>query len=184
MIEERGQVIALDKDRAEVEVSAGTACEHCGAAAFCNWTGRRTRRIIVRNPHAATIGQVVIVGRKKIPGTLSALAIFGMPAGLLLLGTVTGALLAGDRLAAILGGLGFMLGLAVLLLMERTAASSGRNLPVILRIVDSNRQKGDTGEENSAGRTDGIDSGNRREPHTNKSGTRQRELLEERKIHP
>ncbi len=157
MTEETGRIVALYGNQAEVEVSAGAACERCGAAALCNWTGKRTRRILARNPHCSVaIGQLVVIGRGKRASVRSALAVFGLPAGMLLLGTIIGAILDGDRLAAILGGLGLLLGMTVVLILERITARQGNSLPVILRVTESDKLEGDTREDSPVDHADNV----------------------------
>ncbi|MBM3314227.1 SoxR reducing system RseC family protein [candidate division WOR-3 bacterium] len=147
MIEEAGRVVAVQGGRAEVEVAPHGGCEHCGAAGICNWAGKREKRVFARNKLGAAVGQSVVLGRTEKGGALSALAVFGVPGGLLLLGIVAGTVLAGDKWAAGLGGAGLLAGLVVVRVLDRAAARSGRNLPVVLRLVTEEECKGDASDE-------------------------------------
>lgn len=156
MIEEQGRVVKVVGGRAEVEVVPSGACSHCGAAGICNWTGKKEKIVEARNPVGAKPGETVVLGRSGKVGAGSALLVFGLPALLLVAGVVLGSLLLNERWAGILAAAGLGLGVAVVLLVNRSAARSGRGLPEILRIV-AEGCKGDD-DETVADRGDG-DSG-------------------------
>ncbi len=119
MIEEQGRVIKVEGDRAEVAVSAHGSCARCGAASICDWTCRRERVVLARNPIGAQPGQMVIITRSREVSLRSALLVFGLPAALMVTGVVLGSLLRSDRLAVILAGAGLLAGGLILFLLDR-----------------------------------------------------------------
>ncbi|MEO0085688.1 MAG: SoxR reducing system RseC family protein [candidate division WOR-3 bacterium] len=135
MIEEQGRVVKTLGERAEVEVVPAGACSHCGAAGMCNWTGKREKIVVARNPVGAKVGQTVVMSRSERVGAGSALLVFGLPSLLLVAGVIIGSLLRNDVLAGILAAIGLGLGAAIVLLVNWSAARSGRVLPEIVRVV-------------------------------------------------
>ena len=136
-MEEHGRVTAVHGDRADVEVVPGDACRSCGASGFCNWTGKRHKLLTARNPVQAGIGDTVLVTTPESGRSRSAALVFGTPAVGMLAGVLLGSLLWGNVGAAVLGGVGLGLGLLGIKVIDKRAARSGRNLPVILRRVDA-----------------------------------------------
>lgn len=132
-------------ERAEVEIEARGSCDGCGARGLCNWTGTKHRRVLAVNRIGAAAGDAVVIELAERARLGSNLAVFGIPAALMLAGTLLGGLLISDRWAVILAGVGLGVGLAVVKLIDVRAAKSGRSLPVIVRIDDA--EKGANGEE-------------------------------------
>ncbi len=141
--EETGRVVGVNGERAEVLVVPEGGCAHCGAAGFCNWTGKRERTVIARNPIGASKGETVVISRSIRPGTCSALLVFGLPAMLMILGVIMGELLINDIGAAILAGFGVALGFLIIRIIDRAKGKTGKDLPVIVRRFNTEDMKGE-----------------------------------------
>jgi positive regulator of sigma E activity len=152
-------VTGTDGERAEVEIAVAGHCDGCGARGLCNWTGTKSRRVLAVNRAGAAVGDAVVVELVERARLGSNLAVFGIPAGLMLAGTLLGGLLISDTWAVVLAGAGLALGLGVVKLLDGAAARNGRSLPVIVRIGDV--EKGANCEEAGAGgaRAGGADRG-------------------------
>jgi positive regulator of sigma E activity len=146
-MEEPGRVRSVADGRAEVEIEPGGACEKCGASGFCNWTGKRSRLVLARNDAGAEAGDAVVVETAEAGRLGSAGLVFGLPGGLMALGVVVGSLAWNDTGAAILAGVGLVLGLALLKLIDRRYRRSGRNLPVVTRRLEGCRPPAAGGAE-------------------------------------
>lgn len=146
-------MVRIDGERAEVEVVPGSACAHCGATGVCNWTGKKEKTVVARNPVGAKAGEVVVLSRSEKQAAASALLVFGLPALLLVAGVVLGSLLLSELWAGILAAAGLLVGVVVVLFVNRAAAKSGQGLPVIARIVSGSECKGEE-DEAVAGRGD------------------------------
>lgn len=132
---ETGRVAALVGDRAEVEIETGGACDRCGAAALCRWTGQGRKLLTVRNPIGAGVGDSVLVETPEQGRSLSALLVFGLPVLLMAAGVLAGSLVWGNAGAAILAGAGLGLAVAALKIVDATLRRSGRRLPRIVEKV-------------------------------------------------
>ncbi len=150
-MEEPGKVMTIAGDRAEVEVTPGDACAHCGASGFCNWSGRKYRLVAARNPVGARVGDRVVVRTPEQGRYRSAVVVFGLPVAMMVIGIVVGSLVWGDVGAAICAGAGLAVALGVLKVLDKVAARSGRSLPEVIRIVDRNEPTGGSDEETDAG---------------------------------
>jgi len=155
--EEPGVVKTVYDDRAEVEVVPSDTCRHCGAAHLCNWSCERTRTIVARNPIGAEPGDRVYIQREEKERLRSGLLIFGLPALLMIAGVLIGATLLNDRAAVILAGIGLLIAIVILRLIERHRAHSGTGLPVITRPAVENQHLGGQDEKNSARSADCVD---------------------------
>lgn len=134
--EETGTVVQVAGNRAQVRVIPSGGCDRCGAASFCNWTGKKERVVIAINPIGAQPGDGVVISRKIKEGTNSALLLFGLPVGMMLAGVIIGGIiLRRDIWTAILMGAGLFIGIAVLKLIDRRKGQLGSGLPVIGRVL-------------------------------------------------
>lgn len=131
--EEPGVVKTVKGNRAEVEVVPSDSCRHCGAAHLCNWSCERTRTVIARNPIGAKPGDRVYIQHEEKERLRSSLLIFGLPALLMIAGVVIGATLLNDRAAVVLAGIGLLIAIGIVRLIEHRRAHSGTGLPVITR---------------------------------------------------
>jgi len=133
-MEETGKVIKTEGGRAEVEVAVRGECEHCAARGMCNWTGQNTSSVIAVNQAGAVVGDCVIL-RTGHAGR-SYLIVFGIPALGMVVGVLVGGLLLKQDLwSGILAGVGLVLGLGVIKLIDLAAGRSGKTLPVIVRVI-------------------------------------------------
>ncbi|MEO0019830.1 MAG: SoxR reducing system RseC family protein [candidate division WOR-3 bacterium] len=139
--EETGKVVGVMGERAEVQVAPEGGCAHCGAASFCNWTGKREKTVLALNPIGASVGEMVVLSRRIRPATHSALLVFGLPALLMILGVIVGALLVNDLWAAILAGAGVVLGFLLVKVVDRAKGKAGKDLPVIVRRFKTKGEK-------------------------------------------
>lgn len=161
MIKEQGRVIKLKGDCAEVAVSVQGSCARCGAASICDWTCRRERVVLARNPIGAQPGQIVIITRRQEVSLRSALLVFGVPAVLMITGVVLGSLFRSDWLGVMLAGAGLLAGGLVLFLVDRCRKVE---LPVIsTRIAESKKGGQDDESDLINDNNHGIDHGNRSE---------------------
>jgi sigma-E factor negative regulatory protein RseC len=149
MIEEVGQVTAVDDSHAEVVIERRSACGSCAAKSGCGtsllaaWFPRRRLRFRLPNAIGARPGDRVVVGLAERRLQQASLALYGLPLGGLLLGAVGGELVAARmalnaELGSVLGGLlGLIAGLAqVRRLSARQQAGSGADV-AILRVAGS-----------------------------------------------
>ncbi|MEO0071116.1 MAG: SoxR reducing system RseC family protein [candidate division WOR-3 bacterium] len=136
IFEEIGTVVQVQGDRAQVQVVPSGGCDRCGAASFCNWTGKKERVVIAVNPIGAKPGDKVVIRRKIKEGTNSALLLFGLPAGMMLFGVIIGGIiLRQDIWAAILCGAGLFIGILALKFIDRKRGKLGSGLPVIGQVL-------------------------------------------------
>ncbi|MCL6465446.1 MAG: SoxR reducing system RseC family protein [candidate division WOR-3 bacterium] len=155
--EEPGVVKTIYDDRAEVEVVPSDSCRHCGAAHLCNWSCERTRTIVARNPIGAKPGDRVYIQHEEKERLRSSLLLFGLPALLMIAGVLIGATILNDRAAVILAGIGLLIAIALVRLIERRRAHSGTGLPVITRRAVENQHLGGQDEKNSDSSADCVD---------------------------
>jgi positive regulator of sigma E activity len=142
-MQEPGRVVAVSGARAEVDVEARGECEHCSAHGICNWTGNKLRRVLAVNEAGAAAGDTVMLETTEGTGAASNILVFGLPAALMLAGVLVGGLvLKKDLWSGILAGAGLAVGIVVLKLIDTSVSRSGRNLPVIVRKVDTSEFKG------------------------------------------
>lgn len=136
-MEETGRVTKILGNRAEVEVEAKGACEHCGARGVCNWTGEKTRTVLALNRAAARVRDKVVLATGRSAGLRSNLLVFGIPALGMLAGILVGSLaLRRDLWAGVMAGVGLGLGFGIVKLIDLAAERSGKALPVIVRKLD------------------------------------------------
>ncbi|MFO7650650.1 MAG: SoxR reducing system RseC family protein [bacterium] len=135
--ESPARVVRVAGGNAEVEVTARGACGGCSNAAVCGAVGGKQRVLLARNPVGAAPGDWVAIQVSEARGTLSAVLVFGVPAALMLAGVLAGGLLMGDLWAGILAGVGLVLGVVIVTIVDRQVARSGRGLPEIVRKIES-----------------------------------------------
>lgn len=140
-------MVAVAGEQAEVALPVQGSCARCGAASLCDWTCRRERVVLARNPVGARPGQTVVISRDRRAGMGSALLTFGLPALLMIAGVTAGSLLGDDRLAAVLAGAGLLIGGLILYILDRCRRFS---LPVIVRVISESTPGGE--DEDSSDR--------------------------------
>lgn len=126
-----GRIVRILGERVEVRVNPPAACGGCANRAGCAVFGTPERTVLAENPIGAGVGERVLLVTTGQAGSLSALAAFGLPAGLLLAGIVVGNLLAGDIGAGLGGGAGLGIGAAAVMWVNRHFR--GRILPRVVR---------------------------------------------------
>ncbi len=146
MIEETGQVVAVQDGFAWIESERSSTCggcsvrSGCGTAALARVLGQRRVRLRVRNHINAGVGDTVVVGIAESGLVRSSLAVYIAPLAAFLGGALAGQFL-GDRLfeggsdiAAIGGAVaGLAAGLAWLRRFSKRTATDMSFQPVILR---------------------------------------------------
>jgi len=143
--EETGRVVRVERNYVEVALVPTEGCAHCGASSLCNWTGKRERVVRARDPIGAEVGQIVVISRSRSRSLFSTVLIFGLPAGLMCAGVLLGAVLFNELLAVLFAGVGLILGVVVLKLID---ARCGAGIPVVVRKL-SNSPQGGKDDENS-----------------------------------
>ena len=146
MIEETGQVVAVQGDFAWIESERRSTCggcsvrNGCGTAALARVLGRRRVRLRVLNPVNARVHDTVVVGIAESGLVRGSLAVYVAPLAALLGGALAGQFLgnyflaAGSDLAAICGAIaGLGAGLAWLRRFSRATEADKSYQPVILR---------------------------------------------------
>jgi positive regulator of sigma E activity len=144
---ETGRVVSARGARAEVEMEARGECEHCGAHGICNWTGTNVRKILAVNKAGAKPGDSVALEITEGTGLKSNLLVFGIPALGMLAGVLVGGLLINDLWSGILGGIGLVVGVGIVKLIDISVGRSGKSLPVIVRRIDRDEYKGANSEQ-------------------------------------
>jgi positive regulator of sigma E activity len=145
---ETGKVVSTRNDRAEVEVAARGECEHCTAAGICNWTGTSLRKVLAVNRVGAVAGDVVELETVEGTGAKSNLMVFGIPVLLMLAGVLVGGLaLRKDLWSGILSGVGLVVGLGIVKIIDIAVNRSGRSLPVIVGMAEVRRQDAECGNQ-------------------------------------
>jgi len=154
-VREAGKIVRTFGDRAEVEVAAKGACEHCGAHSVCNWTGTRVRRVLARNRAQAGAGDTVELETAGGILARSNLLVFGIPATGMLGGVLVGGLgMRSDLWSGVLSGIGLALGLGIVRAIDLYVRRSGRGLPVVV-----GRTVQDEGEANESDVDGDVDHG-------------------------
>lgn len=162
-MQEAGRVVRIVRGRAEVDVEARDACEHCSAHSICNWTGNKLRRVLAVNEAGAVVGDHVLLGVEESAGARTNLVVFGIPVVLMLAGVLVGGLLLSDKWAAVLSGVGLALGLGIVKIVDVAVARSGRSLPVVLRRISKAEAEGASCEAgNGSGDSPGDGDGRKR----------------------
>ncbi|MFB1011888.1 MAG: SoxR reducing system RseC family protein [Thiopseudomonas sp.] len=141
MIEERGQVMAVDGDRVRVAVERQSACGSCKARAACGQgmiqalRSGRCQEVEARCSLPVRVGDQVVLGVAEELAVRSALLVYLLP----LLALLGGALLAdaqglaeGWSILSALGG--FALAVGGVYLYNRRLAVRGETLAVVLRV--------------------------------------------------
>jgi len=144
---ETGRVVSARGARAEVEMEARGECEHCGAHGICNWTGTNVRKILAVNKAGAKPGDSVALEITEGTGLKSNLLVFGIPALGMLAGVLVGGLLISDLWSGILGGIGLVVGVGIVKLIDISVGRSGKSLPVIVRRLDKEECKGEPSDK-------------------------------------
>jgi len=134
--------------RAEVEVIPHSGCDHCSAVSFCQWTGSRAKRVLTLNRINAQEGDRVVISRSVRQSGRSSLVVFGLPALLMLGGVVLGRVLfQSDTWAAGFAGVGLVVALVVVKVVDATLMRTGEGLPVIVRRLSISECKGAADEK-------------------------------------
>ena len=146
MIEETGQVVAVQGDFAWVESERSSTCggcsvrNGCGTAALARVLGKRPVRLRVLNPVNARVHDTVVVGIAESGLVRGSLAVYIAPLAAFLCGAVAGQfvgnyfLAVGSDVAAICGAVaGLGAGFAWLRRFSRATAADASYQPVILR---------------------------------------------------
>lgn len=105
---DKGRVIKVKGDLAEVEFTSSSACVHCGACHPAS-SGKMTNE--AENPIGAGVGDLVEVEISEAVTTLFPLIGFGLPIGFFFLGLVLGSFIsenAGIIAGVIFLGIGFL----------------------------------------------------------------------------
>ena len=148
MIEEQAVVVAVEKERAYLNIERSNPCGLCGATQGCGisvWGklfGRSQRRISTTNLLEAHVGDRVVIGIREDALLTGSVAAYLVPLLLLCLGAVLGGYLseirsASDLYAGMGAFLGLMLGLAWVRFVMHNTASEGVYQPVMLRRSES-----------------------------------------------
>lgn len=105
MIEERGEVTAVDGGFAWVACRAQQDCARCAAGQGCGggvlgrWLGDRLHRVRVLHDGAARVGDCVVIGVSERALFGAAALVYGVPLACALGGAVAGHALGGDGAA-------------------------------------------------------------------------------------
>jgi len=144
LIEEQGQIVAIDGEYAWVETVPSSSCGHCtarkgcGTAALSDVFNRGTTKVRVLNQIHASAGEQVILGLQEKVLLNGAFAVYFVP----ILSMLTAAGLvqwlwqpASELIEISAGLIGLALGLLWLRRFSRQISSDVRYQPVILRRV-------------------------------------------------
>jgi sigma-E factor negative regulatory protein RseC len=145
MIEESGQVVAVDGDFIVVQTKPRSSCSachvgtDCGTSVLARWFGQRTNRVRVRNTLGLQEGQGVVIGIPEAVLLKASLFAYLMP----MLAMVIAAIFAeqegaSDGVVALSSIVG--LGLGLLFLHRRGASSKHRayQASLLRQAVDTN----------------------------------------------
>lgn len=153
MIEEQGRVVAIDADRAWIEMRRAGACgacaskQGCGAANLARLFGDRYTRVQVANTLGLRTGDEVVLGVPEHALLRGAAWLYGLPLALFIVGAVVGELsarawsLSSDSAAALFAFGGLMLGLWMARRWSQRAPKTGQFQPVVLRTVTSGSEQ-------------------------------------------
>jgi sigma-E factor negative regulatory protein RseC len=147
VIEEAALVVATEGEEAWVETSRRSSCgsceaKGCGTGALSKVLGRRSQRLRVKNPIAATAGEAVVLGISESALLKGSLAVYLVPLLALLAGGLLGEVMA-PQLALPKEGMSIFFALIALACsflwlrhFNRRAANDVRFNAVILRRAD------------------------------------------------
>ena len=148
MVEEQGQVVAVEQGFAWVETQRTNACQSCSVNKGCGTgvlgkiLGRRATVVKALNHAGAVVNDRVVVGLREDALVKGSLAIYAVPLLAMLAGALLGDALASgwqfdnpDGLAILFAGVGLAGGLLWLKLFSRKTAGDERYQPVVLRRV-------------------------------------------------
>lgn len=119
MIEERGEVTAVDGGFAWVACRAQQDCARCAAGQGCGggilgrWLADRLHRVRVVHDGSARVGECVVIAVSERALFLAAALVYGVPLATALAGAVAGRMVSGTEVAAFAGlvlglGAGFL----------------------------------------------------------------------------
>ena len=155
MIEERAQVIAIDKDSVWVEAKRESACSRCaagkgcGTAVFQKLFGNKRSVLPVVNanetdPISVNVGDEVVIGVEENAIVKNSFTVYAAPIVTIILFAAVGetflkeAMSINKDLASISGALiGLVFSIVGLRWYNRVASSKAFNRPVLLRRADS-----------------------------------------------
>lgn len=155
MIEERAQVVAIDKASVWVEARRESACgrcaagKGCGNAVFQNLFGNKKNLLPVVNGHdtesiTVNVGDEVVIGVEENAIVKNSLAVYAVPIVAIIIFAAIGETFFNDAvstskdLASISGALiGLAFSVIGLRWYNRFASSKATNHPVLLRRADS-----------------------------------------------
>jgi len=131
MIEERGQVVAVDGDFIVVQMQPRSSCSschvgsNCGTSVLARWFGQRTNRVRVRNTLGLQEGQGAVIGIHESVLLKASLLAYLMPMMAMVMAAMLAAQVgAGDGVVALSSMAGLVVGL---LLLQRRGMASKRD---------------------------------------------------------
>jgi len=133
-MEEKGEVIRVNGEIAEVSIEPSPACATCPAGQFCRPAGH-TRVITVVNPGQITIGDKVVVRMITRHSLMAILTFFGLPVILSLIGLLIGQQYS-ELGSLLIGTGGFLLGLIIAKIINDVLGSKRRFYPRITKISE------------------------------------------------
>lgn len=140
MIEEQGEVTALDDAHAWVLCRAQQGCARCDAGRGCGggvlgrWLGDRLHRVRALHSGGLKVGDCVVIGVDERVLMRAAAVIYGIPLTALLIGAVAGQAWAGSDGGALAGAAaGLLAGFTWVRAISRKMLSHRLFQPAVLR---------------------------------------------------
>lgn len=141
MIEERGQVMAVEGEQVRVAVNRQNSCGSCKARAACgqglmqSLKPGRVHEVLALCEYPVQVGDTVVLGVDEALALRGAVLVYLLPLLALLAGALLAAWLGLEEGYSILSGLtGFALSVAGLYLYNRSLAGRKGMLPLVLRV--------------------------------------------------
>lgn len=144
MLEENGQVVAVEPGGIWIESNRTSSCMSCSASKGCGqralaeYASRRTEQLRVENPSelAVGVGDRVLIGIMEGSFLKASLLLYTLPLLLLFLGGYLGSLLSESEGPAIFGALtGLGGGLMLARMCGQRLSRSCRYQPILLKVL-------------------------------------------------
>ena len=136
MFKEKGQIVDIKEGKAEIRLTPGEHCHHCGAQTVCSSLGPSARIIRVKVNSTFNRGDWVELSFESSTRIISAVLVFLLPIILMVIGLAFAVIRYGDsEKVAILGSLsGLVGGFAIVGIINKLLAKRATWDPIVRKV--------------------------------------------------
>jgi len=140
-IYEEGLVLSVDGQEASVILHRNNHCRECSLSIICSGKNEEDiNKLSAMNLAEAKVGDLVQIHIRGSHLLKASLVIYGVPLALFITGIVIGSFFFGDTIALLMGIFLSVIYGAALLLLPRTIKRGFQLTPLIVNILDKNKQ--------------------------------------------